>query len=63
MIKLTTMLTISMEVMGINSLPRSVSIRISPGNFPNQFSNQGAKCNVAPIMSNVAPAIINQRAI
>jgi hypothetical protein len=63
MIKLNTILTTSIEVMGINILPRCVSIRISPGSFPNQLSNQGARCKIAPVASKTAPTIINQRAI
>lgn len=60
---LKTILTISMEVMGMNSLPRWVSIRISPGSFPNQFSNQGARYKTIPIASRIAPAIIIHRAM
>ena len=52
-----------MDVMGINILLRSVSIRISPGNLPNQLKSQGAKCNIAPIAININPAVISQRGI
>jgi len=57
------MLTTNMDVMGINILLRSVSIRISPGNLPNQLKSQGAKCNIAPIAININPAVISQRGI
>ena len=36
---------------------------MSPGNLPNQFNNQGAKCIIAPKTSNIAPAIMIHRAI
>lgn len=53
-----TMLTMIMEVMGINILLRLVSILISPGSFPNQFINQGAKYIMIPMMVIAIPAII-----
>ncbi len=52
-----------MEVMGMNTLLRSVSIRISPGSLPNQFISQGAKCNITPMTISIIPAVIIQRAI
>ena len=60
---LTTTLTTIIEVIGINIFPFSDSILISPGSFPNQFRSPGAKCNIAPMASNIPPAIIIQRAI
>lgn len=60
---LNTILTISIEVTGKNTLLCRVSIRISPGSFPNQLSNQGAKYSTTPIASITTPAITNQRAI
>ena len=47
----------------MNTLLRSVSIRISPGNLPNQVISQGAKCRIAPITISIIPAVIIQRAI
>jgi len=52
-----------MEVMGIKILVRSVSTRISPGSFPNQFISQGAKCSINPITINMMPAVMINRAI
>ncbi len=56
-----TMLSNSMDVMGMIILRRSVSIRISPGNLPNQLISQGAICSMVPIMINTNPAAISQR--
>ena len=35
-------LIITIDVIGIKILVRSVSMRMSPGNLPNQFISQGA---------------------
>jgi hypothetical protein len=53
-----TTLMITMDVMGINTIPRSVSMRISPGKRPNQLKAQGANCSIAPMTSSRAPAIM-----
>ena len=53
-----TILTRSMEVMGMNILLRLVSILISPGSLPNQFISQGAKYITIPIIVIAIPAII-----
>jgi hypothetical protein len=57
------MLISSMDVMGINMVVRSLTIRISPGSLPNQLKNQGAKCNIVPMTININPAVIIQRPI
>jgi hypothetical protein len=44
--------------MGMNTIPRSVSMRISPGKRPNQLKAQGANCSIAPTTSSAAPAIM-----
>ena len=57
------MLIITMDVIGMKILARTVSIRKSPGNFPNQFNNHGANCKIVPMTSNIAPSIIIHLAI
>jgi len=57
------MLSITIEVIGIYILLFSDSMRISPGNRPNQFNSPGAKCSIAPIAIKMNPAIIIQRPI
>ncbi len=57
------MLTMIIEVMGMKILLRPLSIRISPGSLPNQFSNQGANCKISPKARIIEPAMSNQRAI
>mgnify|MGYP001819478126 FL=1 len=59
----TMMLTIIIDVMGIKILLRPLSIRISPGSLPNQFSNQGANWKISPKARITEPAMMNQRAI
>jgi hypothetical protein len=49
---------ITMDVMGMNTIPRSVSMRTSPGKRPNQLKAQGANCSIAPMTSNMAPEIM-----
>jgi hypothetical protein len=49
---------IIMDVMGMNTIPRSVSMRISPGKRPNQLKAQGANWSIAPTTSSTAPAIM-----
>ena len=51
-------LMITIDVMGINTIPRSVSMRISPGKRPNQLKAEGANCSIAPTTSSTAPAIM-----
>ena len=53
-----TTLIITMDVMGMNTIPRSVSMRKSPGKRPNQLKAQGANCSIAPTTSSTAPAIM-----
>ena len=53
----------TMEVIGINTLLCSLSIRISPGSLPNQRKTPGAKYRISPTITKIIPAIINQRAI
>ncbi len=53
-VKITLMIT--MDVRGMNTIPRSVSMRISPGKRPNQLKVQGANCSIAPVTSRTAPA-------
>ena len=55
--------TNSMEVMGINMVVRSLTIRMSPGSLPNQLKSQGAKCSIVPMTININPAAIIQRPI
>jgi len=57
------MLTGSMDVMGINMVVRSLTMRMSPGSLPNQLKSQGAKCSIVPITININPAAIIQRPI
>jgi len=42
----------------MNTIPRSVSMRISPGKRPNQLKAEGANCSIAPTTSSTAPAIM-----
>lgn len=56
-------LTIIIEVIGTNIIPRSLSERISPGNLPNQLNTHGAKCIITPSANIPKPANIIQRAI
>ena len=57
------MLISSMDVMGINMVVRSLTIRMSPGSLPNQLKSQGAKCSIIPITININPAAMIQRPI
>ena len=52
------MLTITMDVIGKWTLTRPYSRWISPGSFPNQFSIQGANCNITPMITNRIPKTI-----
>jgi len=57
------MLTMIIDVMGMKILLRPLSIRISPGSLPNQFSNQGANWKISPKTRSIEPAMMSQRAI
>jgi len=58
-----TILTITIDVMGINTRLPSERILMSPGSFPNQFKKLGAKWRIAPKTINMMPATTNQRAM
>gem|GEM_PF-3132574 len=57
------MLISNIDVTGINILLPSLSIRMSPGSFPNQLKIPGAKCRITPVINNKIPVNINQRLI
>ena len=57
------MLKIIIDVTGIYILVLSVSIRISPGSLPNQFSPPGMKCSSNPAATSNIPAIISHLAM
>lgn len=57
------MLIMIIEVIGKKTLLFSFSIRISPGNFPNQLNNPGKKYKRMPAATRIIPAIINHRDI
>jgi len=57
------MLVSNIDVKGIKILLPSLSIRMSPGSFPNQLRIPGAKCRITPVANKIIPAIINQRLI
>ena len=57
------MLTMIIDVMGMNILLRPLSIRISPGSLPNQFSNQGANWKISPKARMIEPTMMSQRVI
>jgi len=58
-----TILIIIIDVRGIKIELRSFSMRMSPGNFPNQLNKPGEKCKIAPITNKTVPTIIIHFAI
>ena len=51
----------SMEVIGKNILVSPLSLKISPGNLPNQLNIHGMNFVIKPITINKTPIYINQR--
>ncbi len=58
---LMTKLTNSMEVIGKNILVSPLSLKISPGNLPNQLNIHGANFIIIPAKINKIPINTNQR--
>ncbi len=42
----------------MNTFTDPDSMLMSPGSFPNQPNNQGANCNIAPMINRVAPSMM-----
>lgn len=51
------------DVIGINTTPRSDSERMSPGNLPNQLNAEGKKWSIMPKARTANPMTINHLAI
>jgi len=47
------------EVIGKKIFRFSLSIKISPGSFPNQLSNQGVNFKSNPIIIRIIPIVIS----
>lgn len=56
-------LTIIIDVSGTKTLPRSPSMRMSPGRRPNQLNIQGANCIAAPQATSTMPITISHQPV
>ena len=59
MIKVNIILTIIIDVIGKKNNEFSFSIRMSPGNLPNQLISQGAKLIISPNIRKPMPTMMN----
>lgn len=59
MIKVNAILITIIDVIGKKNNEFSFSMRMSPGNLPNQLINQGAKLMAIPSISRPIPTIMN----